>query len=222
MQPKIVSVHFPKAAGVSLQQIFLACFGDKVMFDYDHDPVININRQKSIFPKDKCVVHGHFSADQYNCDDAFLLTFLRHPISNLFSIYYYWKSIPRSGVQLHERFLNEEPSIIDFAKYPRIKTLMSEVYFGNFDMKRFDFIGFYESRDSDIRQLSGLLGVPLSVDVKENITPASKERRILESDKRTNDCLKDLLSADIAFYEKILASRGGQDLIRVRSVNLVP
>src|SRR5208283_2382267 len=137
--------------------------------------------EAGVLPDDKFVVHGHFRAQRYLCDRAYRLTFLRHPVSNLISIFFFWRLSP-PFIPLHARFLEERPSIVVFARYPAFRTLMSEAYFGGFDMRRFDFIGFHESRDVDMPKLATAIGLPLSADVALNITPGCEERCSIEQD----------------------------------------
>src|SRR5208283_868782 len=120
--------------------------------------------------------------------------------SNLISIFFFWRLYP-PFIPLHARFLEERPSIVDFARYPAFRTLMSEGYFGGFDMRCFDFIGFYESRDVDMPRLAKAIGLPLSVDVALNITPGSEERCDIEQDTSIIGKITDLLAPDVAFYD---------------------
>lgn len=131
------------------------------------------------------------------------MTFLRHPVDNLISIYFFWKNIPQPRHVLHGRFLRESPSIVEFAKYPAFTNLMSETYFGGFDMSRFAFIGFYENRGADLSRLAADLGLPLKADIYENRTVPSVERRELEADLATRRKLTDLLAAEVTFYEQM-------------------
>jgi hypothetical protein len=199
---KIVSVHFPKAAGSSLKAQWADTFGDTLLLDYDHDPISSATTETVALPHDKMAVHGHFSPRRYEGADAYRLTFLRHPVSNLISIYFFWRVMPPFNL-IHSRFLEERPSIVDFARYPAFRTLMSGAYFGNYDMKRFDFIGFHESRTADIPRLANDIGLPLSPTVKDNVTPSSVERQRVEEDRLTIAKITDLLSADVAFYESL-------------------
>jgi hypothetical protein len=199
---RIVSVHFPKAAGYSLRVQFMKLLGTKVAFDYDHDPLTPAGMETADFPEGKTLVMGHFRARRYASSDAFWMTFLRHPVDNLFSIYFFWKGLPVSN-GLHARFLREQPTILEFANYPAFKTLMSETYFGDFDMNRFDFIGFYETRKSDIPRLAKMLNLPLVASIHENRTSESDERLEAESDCALRRKLYDLLAEDVAFYERL-------------------
>lgn len=176
--------------------------GDKVVLDYDHDPLTPAGMETADFPDGKTLVMGHFRAQRYASANAFWMTFLRHPVDNLISIYFFWKVLPEAH-GLHARFLREQPSILGFATYPGFKALMSETYFGGFDMDRFNFIGFYENRDSDIPRLAKALNLPLVTSVHENKTSESAERLEVESDVSIRRKLTDLLAADVTFYERL-------------------
>ena len=176
--------------------------GDKVVLDYDHDPLSPAGLETADFPDGKTLVMGHFRAQRYASAHAFWMTFLRHPVGNLISIYFFWKAFPESH-GLHARFLREQPSILEFAMYPGFRALMSETYFRGFDMNRFDFIGFYESRDSNIPRLAKALNLPLVAAVHENRTSESAERLEVESDVSVRRKLTDLLAEDVAFYERL-------------------
>ena len=181
----IVSVHFPKSSGTSLSVQLKAAFKEKLILDYEHDPLgSKAGEIASELPPGTCAVHGHFRPHRYaNVPDAFRATLLREPVQNLISIYYFWQTCPPHGNRLHERFLIEQPSIIDFARYPGLQSLMSETYFGGYDMNRFDFIGFYDRRAEDFSKLSNLIGFALDPLVHENITANGvEERRLLLSE----------------------------------------
>jgi SAM-dependent methyltransferase len=200
---RVVSIHFPKAAGSSLHIQLTKLLGEMVALDYTHDPLTDAGAEKAGFPIGKRIVHGHFRAQRYASEKAYWMTFLRHPVDTLISIYFFWKSLPEPGHLLHGRFLRERPSILEFAVYPGITCLMSKTYFGDFDMSRFDFIGFYESRDTDIPRLAEDLGLPLVAGVHENRTTESIERVELEANVSIRRRLSDLLAADVAFYERL-------------------
>ena len=203
IQQRVVSVHFPKAAGSSLHLQLATYLGDAVDLDITHDPLTPSGAETEIFPSGKRIVHGHFRAQRYASARAYWMTFLRHPVDNLISIYFYWKSITTPSHDLHQRFLREQPSILDFAKYPGIQRLMSDTYFGGFDMNRFDFIGFYETRDVDIPRLASSLGLPLVAETHIHKTIGSAERLSVEADASIRQSLADLLTEDMVFYERL-------------------
>lgn len=202
---RVVSVHFPKAAGSSLHLQLSNFLGEKLVLDITHDPLTSMGSESAEFPSGKRLVHGHFRAQRYASTEAYWMTFLRHPVDNLISIYFYWKALPEPGHELHGRFLRERPSVLDFATYAGLTSLMAETYFGNFDMSRFDFIGFFENREADFPRLSKDLGLPLKADVHVNRTAHTSERLELEADLSVRRKLTDLLAVDVAFYERLRA-----------------
>jgi hypothetical protein len=204
---RVVSIHFPKAGGTSLRTQLARLLGDQLSLDYNHDPLTPAGRDSSEFPAGKRVVHGHFRATRYSATAAYFLTFLRDPVENLLSIYYFWRDFPMSDNPVHQRFLRERPSLIEFASYPGINRLMSQTYFGGFDMGRFDFIGFHDSRDHDLRVLGSELGLPIDPTIHENPTAASAERGQIENDRTTMLALHNLLRRDITFYETLKRTR---------------
>lgn len=205
---KIVSVHFPKAAGTSLRKQFVALLGDAVYTDYGHDPLTAPGAKAVAFPEGRRVVHGHFRADRYVCPDAYLITFLREPVDNLISTYFYWRGFRKPGNELMARFLRDKPSLVEFATYPGIQRLMSETYFGGFDMERFDFIGFHETRDRDIHALASVLNLDLDASIRDNKTRATIGRLWTAMDRNTIKRVKHHLVDDIDFYNRTMATRG--------------
>lgn len=200
---RIISVHFPKAAGTSLRTQLIAHLHDKVALDYTHDPLGERGRETADFPVGKRAVHGHFRPDRYAGSEGFRLTFLREPIDNLISIYYFWLDHSEHGNPVHTRFLAERPDIFDFARYPSFSTLMSQSYFGSFDMTRFDFIGFHENRATDLLKLSKVLGIPLQSTMHENPGLFNAHRNEIRKNRGSLDILRDILKEDVVFYERL-------------------
>jgi hypothetical protein len=200
---RVVSVHFPKAAGTSLRTQLARLLGDRMVLDYAQDPVGADRIESAPFPPGALLVHGHFNARRYADVTARRVTFLRHPVDNLISIYVFWLAAPATDHGVHARFLRERPSILEFAAhYTPLARLMSETYFGGVDMARFEFVGFHETRHTDIPALGTMLGLPLSAEVAENRTPTRPERQAIEADAATRARLTDLLAQDVAFYDR--------------------
>jgi hypothetical protein len=196
---RVVSVHVPKAAGSSLHAQLVNLLGeDRVVLDLTHDPVSGSPAGAAAFPAGASVVHGHFPARRYAGNAACWITFLRHPVDNVFSNFAYWRKVNGPSLKLD---LSEFPSVIDFARYPGQDKLFSELYFGGFDMRRFDFIGFHETRAADMPRLGALLGLPLRSDIQVNKTPVCEIRAAEEADPAIRAQLTDILAPDIKFYE---------------------
>jgi hypothetical protein len=198
----VVAVHFPKAGGTSLLEQFISALRSDLAMDYGADPLAGPCPQRG-FPDGKAMVIGHFRADRYDGTDAFRMTFLRHPVSNLISTYFFLQTVPDRGHPLHHRFLTERPSVTDFARDERMRFLMSRTYFGGFDMRRMDFIGFNETRAQDLARLSELLGLPLSAEVHANRTTFGARYEATQADAGIRAKLTDILAEDIAFYDRM-------------------
>lgn len=93
---------------------------------------------------------------------------MRHPIDSIISLYFYWKTYKEPAHALFNYFRDNNLTLNELANLPAIRYLMSRTYFGNVDMKSFDFIGFQETYAEDLLSLSRLLSIPIDEN-KENI-----------------------------------------------------
>jgi hypothetical protein len=209
----LVSVHVPKAGGVSTTRMLRNAFGEAFQIDYAENPAspvsprvldpIGYMSRKQIIPEGVQCLHGHFHPAKYAFDArAFLFTLLRHPVDNLISIFFFWKQMPRHNGPLHDYFLTNDLDIIQTARLPLLRTLYSETYFGDFDMGRFDLIGRHENRESALAKLSRQFNVTLDATIRDNVTPPSEERLTANSDTRLRSELESILLQDIRFYDQ--------------------
>lgn len=222
MFESIISVHMPKVAGSSfLQQLKNQFAENELLLDYGDDPVnplsivsidpnrYNVEPIKSIAPHK--IVHGHFSPHKYaNLNNAFRMTFLRHPIDNIMSIYYFWMAHKSDSwdSSVFQYFKDENLSLLRFAMLPKIRYLYTRTYFFDFDMKYFDFIGDYAKYDEELVRLGKCLGVTFDLNVRVNITkeyfespPSIKNEREVNAITEY-DTLAFILKDDIDFYER--------------------
>jgi len=211
MAQPFVGVHFPKAGGSSLSVQLSEHLADRVEYDYGHDPLGPAAFETAgRLPPGRTGVYGHFRPERYaQVPDVLRFTFLREPVDNLISIYFFWQTRPEQPNRpVLSRFLRERPSIEAFAAYEPMRRLLSETYFGGYDVSRFDFIGFHDSRAGDVEQLGRMLGLPLVPAVKVNVTVhGASEREALRSDPARLRALQDLLVDDIRFYERLRSRR---------------
>ena len=200
--------HFPKSAGTSLRASLESELQERILVDYRHDPLgPNADCVVRALPADIIGVYGHFNPKVYAIFPSFRATFLREPVSNLISIYYFWRAAPSHGNPIHDKFLAEMPSVIEFSKYPKIQTLMSETYFGGVDIDRFDFIGFYEYYEADYRLFFEKIGVSAIDPERINVTEASSDREQTASDRRLCEALRASLDKDVRFYSRLMEQR---------------
>ncbi len=155
------------------------------------------------------LVHGHFRPGRYEAvQPAFRFTFLREPVDLLLSFYFFWRTLPYEGQALHRRFLDEQPTLEAFATWDPIRRLSSDTFFGGYDMGRFDFIGFHETRAEDMLRLNVLAGLELEPERRDNVTQAgNEERAAVRADARRMAALADLLIDDVRFYDAQRARR---------------
>lgn len=183
-----------------------------MLWDYGRGPLGPRSHEvENGLPEGVIAVHGHFRPGRYeSVQPAFRFTFLRHPVDLLVSLYFFWRDIEPHDQPLHDRFLAERPEIEDFASWPKITRFQSETFFGDYDMGRFDFIGFHESRARDIARLNEAAGLQLDPTRHDNATiGGTEERQALREDKRRMGLLTDALADDIRFYDRLRAARGG-------------
>jgi hypothetical protein len=212
----LISVHFPKAGGASLRKSLQAALGaERVLFDYvdnPADPAGRFRLDPARFlrerPRDTggyAAVHGHFHPSKYERiepRERLLVTILREPLDNLVSIYRFWRHMPPQGDVLHDYFLKHRLTLVDLARLPLIGRLMTETYFGGWDMRRFDYIGDYSDYGRSVREIGELLGVRLE-EQRENVSPRE------EIDARERREAEALLGDEIAFYGRWRGYRGG-------------
>jgi hypothetical protein len=156
------------------------------------------------------VIHGHYHISKYaHLQSAKRITFLRHPLTNLLSIYFFWKTLSE-GHALFQYCRANDLGILEFARLPRLRYLLSRTYFGNVDLKTFDFVGTTENYPADIQKLAHVLGLPLTestVNVTAHPDYPGGSQKIL-SDAPLVAQLREILAEDIQFYEQAVHSLG--------------
>jgi hypothetical protein len=215
---KLISVHFPKAAGTSLHSAYEATFGaDRVLRDYAHDPVnpngdmyadpARYEAEEPITLGEYAVVHGHFHVNRYAwIRDAARVVVLREPVDNLISIYFFWDRMRRNddgkrGHGIFRYFCEQNLDLVRTAVLPALRYLMTGPYFKGVDMRCFDVIGDFTDVPAYCRQVSECVGVPLAEPERLNVAPESDERSQLYREPETLSTLRDLLAEDLRFYE---------------------
>lgn len=211
----IISVHTPKVAGSTfLQQLRTVFEDDSLLLDYSDDPADH-RSQGSLDPNSYQLepirtiapyraVHGHFRPEKYDgIGQAFRLTFLRHPVNNVISIYRFWRAHPAEmwNTPVFRYFKEHALSVQRLAMLPTIRFLYSKTYFGGFDMNRFDFIGDYGDYTRQLQRLGVRLGVEFDLGLRVNVTQDTLGDD-LKSDASEIAALTEILADDIKFYEQ--------------------
>ncbi len=218
---KLISVHVPKTGGASLGQQLGEIYGPRIQRFYDRVRPNPHFEPLADLPSGIEAVHGHIWPQNYDrVPGAFRLVFLRHPVDHAISRYFYQLSDfwpPRFSRRYGMSILKTgkppvhpggwgatPPDILTFTRLSHSQTLLIDDY----DLDRFDFIGFHERRDADIARLAVLTGLPLRADLHVNKTRHwGKERQALLQDKKRMAELTDLLAPQIRRYDRIRARR---------------
>lgn len=206
----IISVHLPKSGGTSIRRCLESQFGARALFDYGRGPLgPHAHVREPGLPAGVELVHGHFRPARYDAvGEAFRMTFLREPTDLLLSFYFFWRELPFEGQALHRKFLDERPDIETFAAWAPIRRLSSDTFFGDYDMDRFDFIGFHETRAEDMARVNALADLRLNAALHDNRTENDREeRQAVRADKALMGRLRDLLADDVRFYEGLRTRR---------------
>jgi hypothetical protein len=209
----LISVHIAKAGGSSLLRIFEGRFGTGLVKDYAENPADPLSprnldpdryfAQQTRISEGVACVHGHFHPGKYAIPaNAILSTILRHPVDNIISIHFFWKTLARGHDALHDYFLAQNLSLLETAKLPLLRHLFSKTYFQGFDMGRFNLVGRHDSRDAVLAKIGALTGGTFETGIHENVTQPTPERQEAASSPRMRRALEDILVDDIRFYER--------------------
>jgi hypothetical protein len=206
---KIIGVHVPKSGGTSIAHGLRVSFAGEFLADYADDPAIpegarQIDPVRHLagqpFPASVSCVYGHFHPNKYRDCQAARFTILRHPVDTIISIYTYWRSTAPGGTH-HQYFLAQNLSPVELARMPLFQNLLSQTYFGGFDMARFDLIGRHDRHTDTIRKLEDLCGRSIRSDIYENVTTYENKEEI-HAEESLRSALTDILLEDIRFYER--------------------
>jgi hypothetical protein len=223
MAVELISVHFPKAAGSAFLQSLQQAYGpDAVLCDNDDDPAdpcgpCNLDPRgwrrhcrRLVVPDRIKVIHGHFHISKYaHMKNVTKITFLRHPVANLISIYYYWQTLP-SGHGLFDYVRNHQLGILDLAQLPATRYLMSRVYFRGVDLDDFALVGSMENYSNDLNTLSRIVNKPL-LEMRANgnrHADYQQNRDRILNNPRVVGQLTSYLHDDIRFYENAISRLG--------------
>lgn len=223
----LISVHVPKTAGTSFRMVLGRVYGpDQIALDYRDvpmDPNAPFNRDPEAWRQstralveglrpDCRVIHGHFSVTKYRgmFPGARRIAWVRHPVSWMISLYFYWKSVPRTENTFQQRLLDEGLSLAEFVECPEARNRMTRAFLGGVDLADFDFVGVQEYFGDDLRALCRRLGWPAPEAVFENANPAEGYRAEvarIRGDRRFLRRLEALNPEDMRLYERALRLR---------------
>lgn len=200
----ILSVHIPKAAGITLGYMFEQDFGAKTVLDYpDRNPWETRH-------EDVKAIHGHFELAEYVnlVPHPRVVTFLREPLERAISHFFYWKHAPEHDPRTHplyiEHFVDREPDLERFLLAPEMANIMSSFLAPFTNPEQFFFIGIVEDMDHEVALLRSMLGLPPQSQPRLNKRRSDEPVVVKDAVKQE---FYDLHHLDHALYSRTLAFR---------------
>lgn len=216
-QVNIISVHVHKTAGGTFGRVLRQVYGEiQVFADYQEENLENILERLSVQPQTR-VIHGHFAARKYKgCfPSAKRIIWLRNPIIQFISGYFFWKSQPQKDVffsEEHKYMVENNISLLEFAEMHAKKkgNPLANFYCRDVDLSDFYFVGVQEFFQDDLAELKQMLGWP---DFKMEVFNQNKYHNYREhlqkalSDKNIMKKLTQITSKDMELYQTALDRR---------------
>lgn len=142
--PHLLSIHIPKTAGRTFQEILRAQYGVDSVLSLNHHYLRNQGEQLTAYPTETYpVIHGHLPYKQISAvgnAHSKYITWLRHPVDRVISNYHYYATVD------FQRRKKQRPNakLIDietFIKRPRRRNKMSN-YLEGINLEAFSLLVF--------------------------------------------------------------------------------
>ncbi len=225
----IISVHTPKAGGMSFRTLLERHFGDSILLDYNDYPINTASETRNAkaekdrtktkllyglglkYKNTKCI-HGHFIPYKYSGlygkKNVQFVTWLRDPLERLASHYYFWKrnynAKTTPGV-LHRRIVEEKWSFEKFCFSPEMQNTYTQ-FLWKFPIDHFNFVGITEHFNTDISFFAKtFLGLDKFDIPSENKNPSKPINYF--TDKGMRKELEVFHAKDYEIYHKALEMR---------------
>lgn len=216
-QIEIISVHVHKTAGGTFGRALKQVYGELQVFsDYQEENLETILAGLSVQPHVR-VIHGHFDARKYKgyFSSAKRIIWLRNPIIQFISGYFFWKSQPEKDVffsEEHKYMVENNIGLLEFAemKAKNFSSPLADFYCRDVDLTDFYFVGVQEFFQDDLAELKQMLGW---ADFKMEVFNQNKYPNYVEhlkealEDKKLLNKLIAMNRRDIELYQTALDMR---------------
>lgn len=242
----IIFLHIPKAAGSTFSKILDRNYSKESVYQIDgkrRDESINefINAPLDVKKSIKCLRgHLHFGIHKHLPGKYKYITFLRHPISRISSLYWYIKRTPVHylhdivnfrNMSLREFVMsditnetsNDQVRLISGSSRPQIQNSDYQIAKVNIDSS-FGFVGFVEDFDKSLIMLKSLIGLRSILYRKKNVK-IKNERLDLTLDQTILDTIHEKNYYDIKLYnfvrrnyeQSLQVSKGKESLFKFQN-----
>lgn len=216
---KLVSVHVPKAGGLTFQRHLTHLFSTRAIWDYNHTDRPYYEPEKpspyilaQLRTNKTTVIHGHFFMSKYHHIPLQRAMWFRDPVQRLLSHYYYWLRSPDMDhpncARLHERGL----SVVKFAELWELRNVFAR-FLDGVPIKELNWVGLVEDYQESIDLFYTMYAIgrdPGQLKKHENKNPGRSNAKY-ELDKISMDAIEKLNAKDMELYA--LAKLRFSDLI---------
>jgi hypothetical protein len=207
---KLVSVHIPKAAGLSFQKHLTHLFGKRVIWDYGHTDRPDYKPEKitphilaQLRTNKTTVIHGHLFLSKYHHIPGLQRAmWFRDPVQRLLSHYYYWLRAPDMDhpncAALHERGL----SVAGFAELPELRNVFTRFLDGE-TVNELDWVGLVEDYQASVDLFYAMYAVgrdPRELTAHQNKNTARGDKTHYNLDEISVEAIEKLNSKDMELY----------------------
>jgi len=216
-QVEIISVHVHKTSGGTFGRLLTQVYGEsQVFYDYQGE-ILETVLVKLLAQPQARVIHGHFPVEKYqeHFSSAKRIIWLRNPIIQFISGYFFWKSQSQKGFvfsEEHKSLLDNNMSLLEFAEFSATNFInpLANFYCRGLDLTDFYFVGLQEFFQEDLVELKQMLGwADFKMEVfNQNKHPNYQEyvKEALENKKLVNKLVA-ISSKDIELYQTALDLR---------------
>ncbi len=200
----IVFLHMSKTGGTTFQFILENTFGlyhchlghmRKKLLDQR-----DIDFARKMFPWMRSLAGQNIlDPTSYSIPDPFYITFLREPVTRVFS--HYQDDVLRGGKTItFEQMLRSDPILENH----QVKRLAGKADLGRakLALEKFHFAGLTETFDLSLHMLAKICPLKLNMDYKRKITARDNSiKKALQSDSRLVDMTREYNKLDIELYD---------------------
>ena len=226
---KFIVMHIPKCAGTTLRIALEEQYGrDSLALLYSRRDQFGRPHRSFVEYQQKFII-GHFGVDHFRegGHGRRVITFMRDPVDRVLSHYYYWRQIQERsmGPRLARCLPLKDFLSSDIVAVRRqISNLQAWMFISNIDMlsrhrlacvpqdelfdmavenvSLFDFIGFTETLDKDLRLLNYRYGWGLPRVVR-TLNRTAKRKRVVDLDAESHDMLRAVTRLDRRLFEYV-------------------
>jgi hypothetical protein len=225
----LISVHMPKAGGMSFRSLLETHYGKRFMHDYADLPINTpLDKRYAMalegFEKSKKTlqwkfnhrksdcIHGHFIpykyAGLYGNKNIRFVTWLRDPLERLASHYHFWLrhyNAETTPGALHRKVVEENWTFEEFCFSKEMQNFYAQ-FLWRFPITQFDFVGITEHFGEDIQYFAKYFLGKLEINIPSTNQNPEKPTSYFE-DKALVKKLKAFYAIDYDIYSTALKMR---------------